>query len=333
MYTGEHPVAGEGELIFGRVLDGRGGGRPIGWDEARIWQPAQPGEVLWLYLRRYEPGIAGWLAEGLGISEPTVELLTSDITRPRAFRENGNLVATLRGINFNPGAEPEDMVSMQLWSDGARVLTLRRRASQTPRDVLAEIDAGEGPTDAGALVTSLIRHMIERMNEAIVDMNETIDRLEELDLDTDADVMLAEIATLRRNCLTLKRHMAPQHDALEGIVQDAPDWFEQHDRRAIAEAIDRLRRYIDDVAISQESALVLQDDIRARAAAHSQKTSYLLSVVASVFMPLTFLTGLLGSNVAGIPGADRDYAFWVVVALCGAIFVFQLMLFRKWKWL
>lgn len=333
MDTGDQPIATEGELIFGRVLDGKGGGRPIGWDEARDWQPAQPGEVLWLHLRRYAPGIAGWLAEGLRIPEPTVELLTSDTTRPRAFRENGNLVATLRGINFNPGAEPEDMVSMQLWSDGARVLTLRRRASQTPRDVVAEIDAGQGPIDAGALVTSLIRHMIERMNQSIVDMNETIDQLEELDLDTDADAMLGEIARLRRNCLALKRHMAPQHDALEGIVQDAPEWFEQHDRRAIAETIDRLRRYIDDVAISQESALVLQDDIRARAAAHSQKTSYLLSVVATIFMPLTFLTGLLGSNVAGIPGADRGYAFWAVVALCGAIFILQLLLFRKWKWL
>lgn len=66
------------------------------------------------------------------------------------------LVATLRGINFNPGAEPEDMVAAQVWSDGERVVTLRRRRLQSPRDVLARIDAGVGPTDAGRIITELV---------------------------------------------------------------------------------------------------------------------------------------------------------------------------------
>ena len=143
----------EGALLFGRVLDGRGGGRPIGWQEAQGWQPQAPGEVLWLHLCRTESGVREWLESELGIPEPTAELLTGNANRPRAFREGQVLVATLRGINFNPGAEPEDMVSMQLWCDGTRLVTLRRFPLQTPRDTLAEIDSGRGPVDDGALVT------------------------------------------------------------------------------------------------------------------------------------------------------------------------------------
>lgn len=104
----------QGPLLFARVLDGKGGGRPIGWDALGTWQPAAPGEVLWVHLVRHEAGVAELLRGGFGIPEPTAELLTSDATRPRAFREGETLAATLRGINFNPGAEPEDMVSMQL---------------------------------------------------------------------------------------------------------------------------------------------------------------------------------------------------------------------------
>ncbi len=321
----------DGPLLFGRVLDGKGGARRIDWAEAKRWQPAHPDEMMWVHLCRTRPGVQEWLEDGLGMPEPTAELLTSDATRPRAFREGDTLVATLRGINFNPGAEPEDMVSMQVWCDGTRLVTLRRHPLQTPRVTLAEIDKGSGPTDAGAIITSLVEHMIARMNSSIIDMNDHIDELEEADLEEDTDRMLGKIATIRRNCLALKRHMSPQHEALERISRDAPEWFEEHDRREIAETIDRLRRYLDDLDISKESAVVLQDDLRARAIASTDRTSYLLTIVAAIFLPLSFVTGLLGINVGGMPGVQDPDAFWLVVAMCGGILSIQLLLFWRWK--
>ncbi|MEZ5742180.1 MAG: zinc transporter ZntB [Sphingomonadaceae bacterium] len=322
----------DGPMLFARVLDGTGGGRAISWKEAQDWQPAVSGEVLWMHLCRNRPGVAEWLEHGLGLPEPTAELLTSDATRPRAFREGNTLVATLRGINFNPGAEPEDMVSMQLWSDGTRLLTLRRLQLQTPRLTLADIDAGRGPVDAGALITSLVEHMIARMSSSIVDMNDHIDLLEEADPEDDPEGMLQKISEIRRNCLGLKRHMSPQHEALETISRQAPAWFEEHDRREIAETIDRLRRYLDDIDISKESAVVLQDDLRARSLASSEHATYMLTIVAGIFLPLGFLTGLLGINVGGMPGTENPEAFWVVVGLCCAVLALQLLLFWRWKW-
>ena len=117
----------------------------------RAGSPRAHGETLWLHLCRAAEGVNEWLQSELAIPEPTAELLTSNDTRPRAFREGTTLVATLRGINFNPGALPEDMVSMQLWCDGTRLVTLRRLPLQTPRETLALIDAGRGPDDAGSL--------------------------------------------------------------------------------------------------------------------------------------------------------------------------------------
>lgn len=323
----------DGPLLFARALDGKGGGRPVSWAEAQRWRPSRAEPVLWVHLCRHLPGVAEWLEQGLEVSEPTAELLVGDENRPRALREGDALVAVLRGINFNPGAEPEDMVSMQVWSDGRRVVSLRRLKLQTPRDTLAEIDAGQGPEDAGALLVSLVEHLIGRMNRSIVDMNQAIDELEDADPDAEAKPTLARIATIRRNCLALKRHMAPQHDALEAIVRDAPKWFDEADRREIAESIERLRRYLDDLDISKESALVLQDEIRARSLARSERTSYLLTIVAAIFLPLGFVTGLLGINVGGMPGVEDERAFWIVVALCGMLLVATLILFRRWKWL
>ena len=326
-------VMTDSALLFGRVLDGRGGAREIAWEEAQDWEPAAPGEVMWLHLCRNRPGVQAWLEEQLQVPEPTAELLTSDQTRPRAFRDGETLVGTLRGINFNPGAEPEDMISMQLWCDGRRLVTLRRHPLQTPREVVARLDNGVGPLDAGATITLLAELMIARMSQSIVDMNFVLDALEDEDPEKDPESMLKRISTIRRNCLSLKRHMAPQHEALEQISRDSPEWFEEEDRREIAESIARLRRYLDDIDISKESALVLQDELRARSLASSEHATYMLTIVAGIFLPLGFLTGLLGINVGGMPGVNDPDAFWAVVALCLLLFVALIVVFRRLRWL
>lgn len=329
--TGESEVSGA--LLFGRVLDGRGGGREIGWDEACRWQPGSAGEVLWLHLTRTWPGVREWLAQTFAIPGPTAELLTSDQTRPRAFREGEALVATLRDLNFNPGAEPEDMISMQLWSDGKRILTLRRLPQQSPNEVRDQVDCGAGPRDAGAMVTQIVKLMIDHLSDAVVEINQTIDRIDAEDGMQGMQETAGEISRIRRDCLALQRHLSPQHEALEHIGRDAPDWFEAHDRREMVEAIARLRRHLDDINISKESAVVLQDELRARAQAISQEATYKLGVMAGVFLPLTFLTGLLGSNVVGIPYADEPWAFWGVVGACALATAIILAIFWRLRWL
>ena len=59
----------------------------------------------------------------------------------------------------------------------------------------------------------------------------------------------------------------------------------------------------------------------------------LLSIVAAVFLPLSFLTGLLGINVGGIPGAETSSAFWIVSGALTLIGVAELWLFRRMGWI
>ena len=321
-------------LLIGRVLDGKGGARRIEWKEAQDWSPEHPKEVLWLHLLRSCPGVDDWLRESYHVPDPTCELLVSDQTRPRAFRENGALVATLRDLNFNAGAEPEDMISMQLWSDGARILTFRRAPQQSPNEVRDLLDRGLGPRDAGAMFTQIVKLMMDHLSLTIMDINDAIDELEKEEIDgSGLHEYSRMIAEIRRDCLALQRHLSPQHEALEQISREAPDWFAKHDRREIVESIARLRRHLDDINISKESAVVLQDELRARAQAISQQATYKLGVMAGVFLPLTFFTGLLGSNVAGIPWADEPWAFWGVFAACAAMTLGILAVFWRLRWL
>ena len=57
----------------------------------------------------------------------------------------------------------------------------------------------------------------------------------------------------------------------------------------------------------------------------------MLTIIAAIFLPLSFVTGLLGINVSGVPGLQNPDAFWVVALLCAAILIVQLVMFGKWK--
>ncbi|MEL7018816.1 MAG: CorA family divalent cation transporter, partial [Pseudomonadota bacterium] len=127
--------------------------------------------------------------------------------------------------------------------------------------------------------------------------------------------------------------MSPQYDALVQIAEEDLDWLNPDHHRRLRETTERLKRYLDDIDVSKENALVLQDDLKNRAAQETNKTIYMLSIVAAIFLPLGFLTGLLGINVGGMPGVDTPTAFWVVVVLLIGVMALQYYLFKKLKWI
>ncbi len=77
----------------------------------------------------------------------------------------------------------------------------------------------------------------------------------------------------------------------------------------------------------------MHDQIAARLAEQMNRNIYVLSVIAAIFLPLEFLTGLLGVNVAGIPGQENPWSFiFVVVGLAG-LAALILLTFRRFGWL
>ena len=76
--------------------------------------------------------------------------------------------------------------------------------------------------------------------------------------------------------------------------------------------------------------------LRSRALARSEKTNRRLTLVATVFLPLSFFVGLFGINVGGMPWANlagHRFGFWIIAGLCVAIALAILWLFRRLRWL
>lgn len=299
-------------LLCAHVLDGRGGGRQVTWDGVRGWRPDQG--TLWLHLDRSEPCSKAWLSNESALGEVASGALLAEETRPRCVVLPDGLLIILRGVNLNPGADPEDMVSLRMWLGLARVITVRRRPLVAVRDVQASLDAGAGPTTSGALVAALAERLIERMGPVMQQLDDQLDAIEVEALDGASESLRPRLADMRRQAIALRRHIAPQRDALGGLAMTPTAMLTDADRLKLREIGDRVTRYVEDLDALRERAAVTNDELSTRLAETMNRRMYVLSLVAGVFLPLGLLTGLLGVNVGGIPGTNNEWGFSIVTA-------------------
>jgi zinc transporter len=319
-----------GGLVAAYLLDGHGGGRRCEWQDIRQWQPEQG--TLWVHLNRDADTAQTWLRGESGLDPVVVEALLDETTRPRCVPMDAGVMLFLRGVNLNPGADPEDMVSIRLWIEGRRVISTRMRRLLSVNDLREALDAGRGPVDVGDFVAQLSERLVSRMAGIIADVDDQVDQLQEQVLETERRQLRIELTRLRREMIVLRRYLAPQRDALARLTQLKLDWLSTDDMLRVREEADRVTRFVEDLDAARERAAVTQEELANRLSEQLNSRMYVLSIVAAVFLPLGFLTGLLGINVGGIPLAESPWGFLAVVGGLIGVTALELLVFRWRRW-
>lgn len=315
------------------AFDGHGGHETASLDT--IPDPA-PGsnafDFVWIHLSGDDPGALDWLNSASGIDGVIRDALTADDTRPRCTVHGDGAIVNLRGINLHEGAEPEDMISLRLWVEARRIVGVWRRPLFAISDLFAAIERGQAPVSPGDLIARLALRLADRMEPTIADLHEQIDDMEDqLDTKGAKAPSRAVLADIRRQAILLRRYIAPQRDALNTLAIEDLDWLTDRDRSRIREAGDKTTRVAEELDSVRERAAIVHDQMLDKRAEEMNRYTLLLSIAASIFLPLTLITGLLGINVGGIPGADHPWAFAIVAGLLVAIGGLQVLVYRLVK--
>lgn len=320
----------ENGLINAFILDGKGGGRAIDWQGIRAWQADQG--MLWVHLNFTVEGSQHWLLHESGLDPLVAQALIADETRPRSAPVSDGLMISLRGVNSNPGADPEDMVSIRLFCTAECVVSTRRRRLLTIRDLVQALEEGRGPRTTGELTAMLTNRLVDRMGGVINELDDRIDEAEEAILEGELRESRSQVIELRREIIKLRRYLSPQREALGRLQNEAVEWLGVQDRMLIREASDKITRYVEELDSSRDRAGVANEELTSRLGEQLNSRMYVLSLVAGLFLPLGFLTGLLGINVGGIPLAENPWGFLEVVLFLLFVAFLQIMLFWRKRW-
>ncbi|GJM20006.1 MAG: zinc transporter ZntB [Phycisphaeraceae bacterium] len=330
------PIDAEGGLLFATALPGRA--TDFDRDPENAWASLGAGTreaPLWIHLNHQQDRARAWVREQSGLDEFVVESLLAKETRPRFAANDKGLLAIFRGVNMNPGAEPDDLIALQMWIEPTRIITTRSFRFRTITDLRLASMEGRGPATPGAFLASIARGLAGRLAPVVENLDEMLDTVEE-DLVDDANAAKAErsaLATIRRQAITYRRYMVPQRDAMAGLAVVETDLLSVRDRAQLRLASEQVARVVEDLEELRDRAAVTTDELRAHREAQLSRTTYLLTIVATVTLPLALLTGLLGINVGGIPGEGNHWAF---AAVCGVMLIIatvEVWVFRKLRWL
>lgn len=317
-------------LVFAYILKGRSG-TPIDWEQINGWQPEQG--ILWVHLDYADEGAKQWLIDKSGLDKVSRSALLAEETRPRVVSSANALLLILRGINFNPGADLEDMVAIRMWFDEHRIISMRHRRVRAMDDMNKSIQAGEGPESVGDFLAMAAGKLTDRMADVISDIDGSVDELEDSVLTEKSHELRQKLAHLRRQTISMRRYISPQRDVLARLQNDRVPWLSDGDRVRIRELAERTARFVDDLDSARDRAAITQEELNNHLSEQMNKTMYVLSIVAAIFLPLGLITGLLGINVGGIPGTENQFAFAYVTILLVAFALVQYVLFKRKKWI
>ncbi|KFZ39200.1 magnesium transporter CorA [Shewanella mangrovi] len=314
------------------ALQLNGAGAPLQLSKAEALSPAPQG-LVWLHFNYKHPATEQWLEQESGLTMLETEALLAQDTRPRVLRSGDGLLLALRGINLNPGADPEDMVSIRIYVSNHRIITTSSRDLLSVKSLVEDIINGAGPVNSGGFLLGITERLTERNVTFIDQLEERLDELEERLLDGDRRDLRTDIAELRRQTVVVRRYLAPQREAFSKLLTDSAGLFDEHQRLNFNEINDTLVRGIEDLDSVRERATVAQEELQNHQSEAVNQRLYFLSLISAIFLPLGFLTGLLGVNIAGIPGAETPWAF---AAFCGGLMLIvgvQLWFFYRHRWL
>lgn len=284
----------------------------------------------WLHFDLNDPAFDTWSRTHL--PHAAAKALTQSETRPRCDGSPHGMIVNLRGVNLNPGAAAEDMVSVRLWATEKLIVSARRYKIFAVDTIRADMAAHRAPKSVAAFLAALTFGLTKRIEAVSLSCAEMADAVEDLAFDPDA-APPHDLPELRQRLIKIRRFVRPQSEALR-IMGEGTIWpLDDTSRDYMRDTINRNQRTLEELDATTDRLAAIQDHEDAQAAIALGRNTYVLSIIAAVFLPLGFLTGLFGINVGGMPLLDSQNGFIIVTAGSVAIGGLVLVVFRYLRWL
>ena len=224
------------------------------------------------------------------------------------------------------------MISVRLWTDGARIISSRFKPLTSTQSVIDSLTAGEGAITIPELLVNWVERITDDMAGAISSLEEQVDSIVDLVDTMDVAAARQSIIGLRQRAMLLRRYLSPQREALAKLSSENLSWLDEYSRVRLRDITDRLIRYIEDLDQIRDRAILAHEELSAILADDMNRKTYMFTIVAVIFLPLGFLTGLLGVNIGGVPGLEEPKAFAWLLLVCLAISLGMLAFFRWRRW-
>ena len=222
-----------------------------------------------------------------------------------------------------------------------RLVTVRKTPEgRTPYDTTPAREACRADEPVGMVVYHLLDDIAERFLDLVDNVNAEIEELEDGVDQLPASTIRQRVSDLRHDLLNIRRTLAPTRDAVRAVVDnridlDVDELFTRDVEINLGFVLDKLTRSTDGLELSRDLVAGVRDYHQSRVANDQNEVMKRLGVIATVFLPLSFLTGFFGQNFTYLTTKLEvpTWTFWVFgvgLELAAALGLFILIKKRGW---
>ena len=320
-------------LVGAVLLNKKGGAKTLTEKQLMKWTPQQG--ILWIHLNLSHPQAVTFLQNDSLLDDWTKEtLINTAQSRPRSVIHKNGLLLVIRTVNLTPRSQPDDMVFLRVWATHNRVISVRVHPAISFKEIMNDFYEHTGPKSTNELIEVILENTLNSTANTIADMEEYVDDLEEKIISHTLYPSLSdELSELTRRLVIMHRFLTPEREALDALSRHQIPWFDKKTAHLTKDNFHRMQRIIEDIILLKERIRINQEALNQHDIKQSQKNMYMLSVIATIFLPLSFLTGLFGMNVGGIPFSEEPYGLAVTVGFIVFIGILLTYLFKRARWL
>ncbi|MDA1347253.1 MAG: magnesium/cobalt transporter CorA [Chloroflexi bacterium] len=292
--------------------------------------------VLWVDISDTNEDDGRFLSRVFGFHPLTIEdCVDPNIHTPKADEYEDYLFMILRGIDYTAEAEIVQTTELDLVLGRHYVVSTHNIFLHSIEGVMKRVLTDGGPMKSGPvfLAHALIDALVENITPTIERLGERVDDVEDEILRRPHPSALEAILALKRSSLRLRRALVPQREMLS-----------RASRREFAQISGDAQRYFrdvyDDVLRIEGSNEALREradnalTMHLTAVANQQnETMRVLSVVATIFLPLTLLAGIYGMNFENMPELAWSWGYFAVLGFMAAVIVGVLWWFWVRRWM
>jgi len=255
---------------------------------------------------------------------------------PKIEAYDGYLYVILHGIDIRRGKKSLLTHDVDFFIGQTYLVTVHDGHSRSVTGMQENCDRNskimaEGPV---ALFHRIVDNMIDHYRPEVDELEDRIDDLEKAVFDRPDPKLIRQILDMKRDISRLRRIMTPQRDVIARLARrDFVDISTDLSFR-FRDVYDHIVRITDDTTIFQDRISGILDAHLTNVSNRLNEVMKVLTVVSTIFMPITFLSGLYGMNVPvpHFPGGEAAQ-FWWLFGIMVAIVLFMLALFRRKKWI
>lgn len=295
-------------------------------------------------------GFVGWLnidglhdieqLRSLGERAHLHPLVMEDVVsigqRPKVEEYDEQLYIVLRGLEYNENRAQvdEDQISIVLGHN--YVLSFQELPGDAFDPIRARIRTGKGPLrERGAdfLAYSLIDAIVDEYFRVVEKVGDRLEELEDQVMGGPSRAVVGEIHHMRRELIVMRKAVWPLRDVLNSLVRDETQLISDPTRVFLRDAYDHTVQVIDTIETMRDLLSSLMDLYLSSVSNRMNEIMKVLTIIATLFIPLTFIAGVYGMNFEHMPELKWRWGYPAVLLLMAIVAGVMILYFRRKSWL